>query len=48
MLNLLHSERFIDCSPAHVWATLLDEGEYVASQRTMYRLLAAQHGGASY
>lgn len=45
VLDLLHSERFIDCSPAHVWATLLDEGEYLASQRTMYRLLAAEHGG---
>jgi hypothetical protein len=22
----LHSERFVDCSPAQVWATLLDEG----------------------
>ncbi len=41
----LHSERFIDSSPAQVWATLLDEGRYLASQRTMYRLLAAQHGG---
>ena len=28
-----------------MWATLLDEGEYLASQRTMYRLLAAEHGG---
>jgi putative transposase len=37
----LHSERFVDCSPAQVWATLLDEGSYLASERTMYRLLAA-------
>lgn len=37
----LHSERFVDCSPAQVWATLLDEGRYIASERTMYRLLAA-------
>jgi len=35
----LHSERFVDCSPAHVWATLLDEGRYLASERTMYRIL---------
>jgi putative transposase len=28
-----------------VWATLLDEGRYLASERTFYRLLAAQHGG---
>ncbi len=37
----LHSPRFVDCSPAQVWATLLDEGRYLASERTMYRLLAA-------
>jgi len=37
----LRSERFVDSSPAAVWATLLDEGRYLASQRTMYRLLAA-------
>ena len=41
VLELLHSERFVDCSPAQVWATLLDEGRYLASERTMYRLLAA-------
>jgi putative transposase len=40
VLNVLHSERFVDCSPAQVWATLLDEGRYLASERTMYRLLA--------
>jgi putative transposase len=45
VLAELHSERFVDCAPAQVWATLLDEGRYLASERTMYRLLAAQHGG---
>ena len=44
VLAELHSERFIDSAPAAVWATLLDEGRYLASQRTMYRLLAAKHG----
>ncbi len=44
VLALLHSERFVDCSPAQVYATLLDEGRYLASERTMYRLLAACHG----
>jgi len=44
VLAELHSERFVDASPAQVWATLLDEGRYLASQRTMYRLLAARHG----
>jgi len=41
VLEQLHSERFVDASPAEVWATLLDEGTYLASERTMYRLLAA-------
>jgi putative transposase len=42
VLARLHEERFADCSPAHVYATLLDEGTYLASERTMYRLLAAR------
>jgi putative transposase len=41
VLEQLHSERFVDASPAEVWATLLDEGTYLASERTMYRILAA-------
>jgi putative transposase len=45
VLGLLHSERFVDCSPAQVYATLLDEQQYLCSERTMYRLLAASHGG---
>jgi putative transposase len=44
VLAELHSQRFVDCSPAQVWATLLDEGRYLASERTMYRLLEAAHG----
>jgi len=44
VLAELHSQRFVDASPAQVWATLLDEGRYLASERTMYRLLAAAHG----
>ena len=44
VLAELHSERFVDCAPAQVWATLLDEGTYLASERTMYRILAAEHG----
>ena len=43
VLAELHCERFADSSPAQVWATLLDEGRYLASERTMYRLLAANH-----
>ena len=44
VLAELHSERFADSSPAQVWAALLDEGRYLASERTMYRLLASEHG----
>lgn len=40
VLSELQSDRFVDASPAAVWATLLDEGRYLCSERTMYRLLA--------
>jgi putative transposase len=40
--DVLHSDRFQDAAPAAVYATLLDEGTYLASERTMYRLLAAE------
>ena len=36
---VLNSERFQDCSPAAIQATLLDEGQYLCSTRTMYRVL---------
>jgi putative transposase len=36
---LLNSERFQDCAPAAIHAALLDEGQYVCSARTMYRVL---------
>ena len=39
VLVCLHQERFQDRSPAAVYATLLDEGEYLCSIRSMYRLL---------
>jgi putative transposase len=42
VLAVLHSERFVDQAPVQVAATLLDEGRYLCSPRTMYRLLAAQ------
>jgi putative transposase len=45
VLDVLHCERFVDVSPEETWATLLDEGTYLCSTRTMYRILAAQHGG---
>ena len=43
VLALLNDERFADLAPAEVYATLLDEGKYVCSIRTMYRILRA-HG----
>jgi len=43
VLETLHSPRFRDRAPAEVVATLLDEGRYLASERTMYRILAAEH-----
>jgi hypothetical protein len=42
VLALLNAERFVDKSPAQVWAILLDEGCYLASISTMYRLLRAE------
>ncbi len=41
VLELLHSDRFVDVAPGAVVATLLDEGTYHASERTLYRILAA-------
>jgi len=35
----LNSERFMDKAPREIYATLLDEGEYVCSVRTRYRIL---------
>ncbi len=42
ILAVLHSDRFAELPPAEVYATLLDEGTYLCSIRTMYRLLEAQ------
>jgi transposase InsO family protein len=43
VLNILHEARFVDQAPAEIYATLLDEGRYLCSIRTMYRLLAANN-----
>ncbi len=42
ILEVCHSSRFTDESPAAIVATLLDEGRYLGSERTLYRVLAAQ------
>jgi putative transposase len=41
VLDVLHSEKFVDKAPQEVYAALLDEGQYLCSIRTMYRLLEA-------
>jgi len=41
--QVLNSERFQDSVPRQVYATLLDEGEYLCHWRTMYRILD-EHG----
>jgi hypothetical protein len=45
VLACLHPERFPDQAPAAIHATLRDEGPYLCSVRTMYRVLEKQ--GAS-
>ena len=40
VLGVLNSERFWDQAPGEIYATLLDEGKYLCSERTMYRILA--------
>ena len=42
VFETLCSDRFADASPEEVYATLLDEGTYLCSPRTMYRILASK------
>jgi len=44
VIDVLHSEQFCDDAPHQVYAKLLDEGRYLCSIRTMYRILEAEHG----
>lgn len=39
--ELLNGERFVDSSPRQMYGTLLDEGHYLCSVSTMYRILRA-------
>jgi len=41
IIETLNSARFADATPYTAWARLLDEGVYLASVRTFYRVLAA-------
>jgi len=43
VLRAVNSERFCDQAPAEVYATLLDEGRYLCSERTLYRILEENH-----
>jgi len=45
VLDQLHSGRFQDTAPLEIYASLLDEGRYLCSPRTMYRILSAEHDG---
>jgi len=40
VLDVLHEPRFVDLAPAEVHATLMEEGRYMCSTRTMHRVLA--------
>jgi putative transposase len=42
VLQTLHSDRFVDDAPASITARLLDEGTYLCSARTMYRILSVE------
>ena len=44
VLEVLQQERFVDLSPGEVYAILLDEGRYLCSESTMYRILRDEHG----
>lgn len=39
VLTVMHEPRFVDLAPRQVYAQLLDEGRYLCSLRTMYRIL---------
>ncbi len=41
VLDVLNSDRYMDESVPEVYADLLDQGSYLCSQRTMYRILEA-------
>lgn len=43
VLEILHSDRFVDQAPQEIYNALLDEGNYLCSVRTMYRILN-KHG----
>jgi transposase InsO family protein len=42
VLGIMHSEKFVDKTPYHIFNTLIDEGVYHCSVRSMYRMLEKQ------
>jgi putative transposase len=43
VLQMLNSEQFQDSAPRNVYATLLDDDQYLCHWRTMYRILEERH-----
>ena len=43
ILDVAHEQRFWDATPYQMYATLLDEGQYLGSVRTIYRVLVANN-----
>ncbi len=43
VVEVVNSDRFCDQAPAQIYASLLDEGQYLCSERTMYRILEENH-----
>ena len=43
VLDVAHEKRFWESSPYQIFATLLDEGKYLGSVRTIYRILSQQN-----
>jgi putative transposase len=44
VLEVLASDEFVDVAPEETYATLLDQGTYLCSTRTMYRILKDEYG----
>jgi putative transposase len=42
VLDTLHSEKYVDQAPRQIYASLLDQGDYLCSVRTLYRILASE------
>lgn len=43
VVKVINSKQYCDQAPAQIYASLLDEGQYLCSERTMYRILEENH-----